>query len=104
MGGEGVACIRRNLADGLKVVISNPALRGRNDRAGLSPDMHHAPRRRHEARLADMMASFFLFHYGTNVAGHVFVGTAALHDGVKIVIEKREEAGPDLSVGGDPNT
>jgi hypothetical protein len=60
--------------------------------------VYHAARRLHEARLTDMVTSFFLFNDRANVRGHFVVTPAPLHHGIKIVIEEGKKAGSNLSI------
>src|SRR5689334_15347721 len=70
---------------------------------GSPADMNHAARRLNESRLANMMARLFLLHHGANDAEQFIIGRAALHRAIKIMIQKRKQAGANLAVGCDAN-
>src|SRR3954467_3368951 len=63
--------------------------------------MHHTARGLLKARLADVVARFFLADHGVDVGDELRVGVAYAHAPGKVVIEDGEEAGADLAVGGD---
>ena len=63
--------------------------------------MHHCPRRGHEIRLADVVALFFFLHHAADELGQLFVGSAAPHLGVQVVVPHGEQAGADFAVAGD---
>ena len=67
----------------------------------LSPDMHHRPRRRHEIRLADVVAFFFLLDDSADEVFQLFVCGSSLHLRVQVVVPDREQAGANFAVAGD---
>src|ERR1035441_2603234 len=64
------------------------------------PDVHHGPRCRHKARLANVMAAFFLVNRFPYEFGHFLVTRAAGHQSREIMLAYREQAGTNLAVGG----
>ena len=72
-----------------------------DDGEPLSADMHHGARRGHEIGFADVVALFFLLDHAANEFRQFFVGSAAAHLGVQVVVPDGKQAGADLAVGGD---
>ena len=70
----------------------------------LAADVNHAAGRLHESGFSNVVARFFLLNYSFNVLSHFGVGRGSLHQGVEIVIKKREQTSAKLSVRGDPDT
>jgi hypothetical protein len=70
----------------------------------LAADVNHAAGRLHKSGFSDVVARFFLLNDSFNVRSHLGVGRSSLHQGVEIVIKKREQASAKLSVRGDPDT
>ena len=53
---------------------------------GLAANVDHGARRRHEPRLADMVAGLLVIDRPADKVGHVFVAGAACHESAEIVL------------------
>src|SRR5271156_4656211 len=61
--------------------------------------MDHATRRLQEARLTDMMARLLGLDRLLNESDKILIRATSYQHGIKIVIEVREQAGADFSIG-----
>src|SRR5271167_4475434 len=87
------------------VVVESDAFAGmgRMESIPLSADEHHGTRRGHEIRGVDAVSFFFLVHYTADVGRHIVVGRALAEHAAQVMIFFAEEAGSQLSIGGQAN-
>src|SRR5512142_2999824 len=72
------------------------------DRPMRSPsDVHHRPGCRHEIRFADVVALFFHHDDFGDVLRDLRVAVAPAHAAGEVVFDDGEQAGAELTVGGD---
>src|SRR5581483_4345242 len=67
----------------------------------LSADVHHGAGGGHKVGFTDMVALFFSLHHVLNEGNKLFVGGAAPHQAMQIVVPNRKQAGANLSIRGD---
>src|SRR5687767_4304610 len=70
-------------------------------RQRLTPDRAHAARRLLEEGAVDEVAGFLAPHGGPQKLGDLFVARAVPHGTAEVVLLEREQAGPNLPVGGE---
>src|SRR5260370_31437077 len=64
-------------------------------------DIDHGPGRRHEVGLIDAMPGLLFHHYRLDEFGNLFVAGPAAQKKLQIVVLLAEQAGAELSVGGE---
>src|SRR5271157_1848083 len=69
---------------------------------GSSTDMHHAPARLLELRLADVVPRFLFHHRLPDVRRHLII-IAATHHRVQVMVHLREKTRPYLAIARDPD-
>src|SRR6266446_8071449 len=69
----------------------------------LSANKHHSTRGWYEVRLVDAVPLFLFHHHGADVRHQVFVGGAFAQQRAQIVILLAEQAGPQLTICGQPD-